>query len=579
MADEMNFYAQHFSQQYKLLGHEGQWSQCHCHDTGTGKVVSRELIYGQEKVKAWVKANNGKGNVFIGRSPRDKDGNVIACTALSLDLDPVRAKGTAATDQQHRIALRAAQYLSGRMPGAVIFSSGNGALVLFPLRRPISSERAERVGKEIENQARLYLESFKESINVDSTWDAARLVKVAGTISTKGNRAHWRYARLVGAFSNITGRGFKPCDEWINNMESEIRNEVNTGTLPRVGDELDRSKADFVLATRLKLQGFTLEEATRALKTYGLKEGREDRYYQQTVSKAYAAPVSAMVGGRAGGEAIRPVELWTPDNGLQGYTNRAVHKEPELPTGYAQIDRATHGLERGHIFTVGARTNNGKTTFSIGVAHNLCKLGKRVLFISTETQYHEVWDRYIAHATGVSAFKLQHGLVNGDGPQVQKFVERFKQHPFTVYDGSRPSLSVVRQAVEQATPDILVYDYFQHSEGRETRELEEFVMQIKELAKEKQIAVLMCAQLHDGPVNPKTQKLYPPTLGSMKNCKVLNDESRVVILLDWDRDGAQGDGAAAVKVILAKNKGPKTDCVLKLNRAIPRFEEDKEMSV
>ncbi len=568
----MKFYAQHFARQYELLGHEGHWSQCHCQDVTTGKLVSRELIYGKEKVKAWIAQNNGKGNVFIGRNPRSADGHVVACTSLSLDLDPIRDKGTAATPARHSKALESARLLSRRLSGSIIASSGNGALVLFPLRRPLPVERAERVGKAIENKARLLLESFKESINVDHTHDAARLVKAMGTMSTKGDRALWRPARFIGPVPDIAGAGFKSCDEWIDQLEGEIRDEVSAGILPRVGDELDRSKADFALAARLKLQGFTPEEAVRSLKTYGLKEGREDRYYQQTVSKAYAAPVSTVVARGTSG----PVELWTPDNGLEGYRSREQRKEPELPTGFATIDRATHGLIRGHIFTVGARTNCGKTTFSVGVAFNLCNLGKRVLFISTETQYHEVWDRYIAHATGVSAFKLQHGLINGDGPQVQKFVERFKQHSFIVYDGSRPTIPVIRQAVEQAAPDVLVIDYFQHAEGRETRELEELVMQIKELAKEKQIAVLMCAQLHDGAVNPKTNKLYAPTLGSMKNCKVLNDESRVVLLLDWDRDSQVGEAAAAVKCILAKNKGAREDCVLKLNRAIPRFEEDKE---
>jgi hypothetical protein len=61
----------------------------------------------------------------------------------------------------------------------------------------------------------------------------------------------------------------------------------------------------------------------------------------------------------------------------------------------------------------------------------------------------------------------------------------------------------------------------------------------------------------------------------MKNSKVLNDESHTVLLLDWDRDGVQGDGPAAVKVLMAKNKGPKVDIVLKLDRSVPRFTEDK----
>jgi hypothetical protein len=99
-------------------------------------------------------------------------------------------------------------------------------------------------------------------------------------------------------------------------------------------------------------------------------------------------------------------------------------------------------------------------------------------------------------------------------------------------------------------------------------------MGLKSLAMEKNVAMLVTAQLHDGAVNPKTNKLYPPTLGSMKNCKMLNDESRVVLLLDWERDSSQGDGPVAVKVLMAKNKGTRNDCVLRLDRAVPRFTDD-----
>lgn len=257
------------------------------------------------------------------------------------------------------------------------------------------------------------------------------------------------------------------------------------------------------------------------------------------------------------------------------YQKRDVHGEPELPTGFRELDAATFGLARGHIFTIGARTNGGKTSFSITVSSHLCGLSKRVLYISTETQFHEIWDRYIAASTGVSAFKIQHGLMSDQDKEcVGAFIERFKEQQFFVYDGSRPSISTVKKSIEQLSPDVVVLDYFQHVEGRETRELEEFVMSLHDLVKEKQIALLVCAMLHDGYPNPKTGKVPPPSLRDMKSCKVLNDESRVVVLLDWDRDGAIGDGPAAVKLILAKNKGPRNDVLLKLNRAIPRFENE-----
>lgn len=547
---------------------------CHAQDVMRKSVVSREIFQNEEEIIRWAKAQNGKGNVFIGRNPRDKDGNVIACTALSLDLDPERPKDSAATGAQLQESVSAARRVVHGFQCGIICVSGNGALVLFPLPAPVDKATGERLGKALEEQTRTIIgESLRDSnsartdlhgakVNVDSTWDAARLVKAMGTISTKGDKALWRHARIIESSHSATR-----CAQFLIDLQQSKAPAAPPAPSVEKG-VLDRSKADMALANRLKLQGFSAEDTFRALCQYSMRPGREDDY-QRIISKVFGG-----AGVVSGGES-RPVELWTPQNGLTGYRMRENHTIPELPTGFAAIDKATHGLQRGHIFTVGARTNTGKTTFSIGVAYNLCKSGKRVLFLSTETQYQEVWDRYIAVATGVSAFTLQHGNLNGSTERVNRFIDEFKRsHNFIVYDGGRPTIGHVRSALDQAKPDVLIFDYFQHVESRDTKQLEEFVMNLKELAKEKNVAILMCAQLHDGMINPKTNKLYPPTLGSMKNCKVLNDESRVVLLLDWDRDAAQGDGPAAVKAILAKNKGPKADAVLKLDRRIPAFSEE-----
>jgi replicative DNA helicase len=322
------------------------------------------------------------------------------------------------------------------------------------------------------------------------------------------------------------------------------------------------------LANRLKLQGFTAEAAYKALCEFSFRPGRTDDY-QRIIDKVYFGKGDIK-------DIAKPLTVWTPATGAAQYQRRGHAGTPELPTGFKAIDAATFGLVRGHIFTVGARTNAGKTTFAIVVARTLCGAGRRVLYVSTETVFEELWDRYAAVSTGISAFQIQHGLVTGPSKErLNSFFEEFKKHQLIVpADMSRPSLKQLRQLIDQSNPDVLVLDYFQHVDGRDTRELEELVMGLKSLAMEKNVAMLVTAQLHDGAVNPKTNKLYPPTLGSMKNCKMLNDESRVVLLLDWERDSSQGDGPVAVKVLMAKNKGTRNDCVLRLDRAVPRFTDD-----
>lgn len=589
------FYPTALRQQYRLLKHKGHYSQVHLlaanesqwapkveefkrkygrdpndKEFNSLKTLDRRLLNGEEKVIAWAKEWNGKGNLFVGRNPRSSTGDALHCTALSLDLDPVRPKEAAASEIQHLSAIKAGQHIRASFGFGVVSSSGNGCLLLFPLREAVTKEVAERWGRAIEEYARKLI-GLEDNLNVrvDSTFDAPRLCKCLGTISTKGDPSLWRHAKFISD-PHDPGNPTKFYD-WLDAVPKEAPKDVFPASLSN--GELDRSKADFAFVCSLKSRGFGPDDAYKAFRSFAAKSGREERYYENTFKKAYYG-LSEVVSGRSG-VLERSIDLITPQSGILGYRSRSSTGVPELPTGFAAIDKATFGLTRGTIFTVGARRGAGKTTFAVGAALNICRAGKRVLFLSTETTYTEVWDRYVASGTGTSAFALQHSLkLNGHQRDVDSFMQEFTdRHSFTVYDGSRPSAGLVRRIVEQSAPDVLIFDYFQHVEARDVKALEEFVMDLNDLAKEKQFAVLMCAQLHDRR-NPQTNKPYPPTLNDMKNSKVLNDESRVVLLLDWDSEGAKGDGPAAVKCVMAKNRGPKVDVLLKLDRSIPRFTEE-----
>src|SRR5688572_28388892 len=148
------FYEGQLRQQYQLLGHKGYWTQGRCIDLTQNQIISQELLDGEEKVIAWAKENNGRGNVFLGRSPRRGEGTVLETRCLSLDLDPERPKGTAATVDQLQETLEAAKRITSFFRYGVVCSSGNGALVLFPLREPVDKATGEKWGKALENEAK-----------------------------------------------------------------------------------------------------------------------------------------------------------------------------------------------------------------------------------------------------------------------------------------------------------------------------------------------------------------------------------------------------------------------------------------
>lgn len=568
------FYEAQLRQQYRLLGHEGHHTQGRCINLNENKIVSQKLLKSEDEVVSWSAAQNGKGNVFIGRAPRNAQGGVCGASCLSIDIDPIRAKGEAATEVQHKEALDAGKLVAKQLDYGVVGSSGNGALVLFPLGKFVDKESAEKLGRVLEDEARRLIQEagLSEKVTVDSTWDCARLCKAMGTLSVKGDARLWRHARFITNPSIVQA----PPEGFIERLEQVVQAVAARSSNQQVAlgvekGELDRSKADIALANRLKLEGFGPEDVLRSLKAYSMRPDREDDH-RRIIQKVFfnQGEIKDLVNEKQ-------IKLWTPINGADGYNERRTggRTGSDLTTGIASLDRLTRGIPRTSILTVGARTDCGKTAFAIGAAYANCRAGKRVLYFSTENEYTEIWDRYFATATGISAYRIQdHKLDGFDRERFEAFSKDFStKHQFAVYDGSRPSIADIRRAVEDFKPDLIGLDYFQHFEQKDARLLAEFVVQVHELVREKKIGCLMTAMAHDR-WDLKTRKPLPISMGDIKDCHTIQDESRTVVLLDWDRDGVVGDGSAAVKCVLAKNKGPRDTLVLKLNRTIPRFEED-----
>ena len=171
---------------------------------------------------------NAAGNVYVGIQPRPrrlfelapnvvrplKSGagrkDVEVVTATVIDLDPVRPKDTASTDAELAQAMAAAEAASAWCEGEGLvrprlMMSGNGAQLWFALPpTPLGGERRERLQaglKTFEAAVRERVQS--EAVHVDSIHDVARIIKVIGTVSHKGDGQGDRPHRVSAALSGF----------------------------------------------------------------------------------------------------------------------------------------------------------------------------------------------------------------------------------------------------------------------------------------------------------------------------------------------------------------------------------------
>ena len=156
------------------------------------------------------RALSDSNNLYVGRNPRPfsisssidrmdpslriraSDSQIEILTAFSLDIDPLRKKGSAATVQQREAALKFALLLQ-RFIGGHIDSSGNGAYLWISFRTPIKITPENST--EIKTQCKTWQERIRESfvpedygLRIDGCFDFSRLKRAIGTYNYKAGR-------------------------------------------------------------------------------------------------------------------------------------------------------------------------------------------------------------------------------------------------------------------------------------------------------------------------------------------------------------------------------------------------------
>jgi hypothetical protein len=591
--------------QYKLFAHEGFWTQLHAQEPKENRLVSRELVKGEDSVVQWARQFNGKGNLYLGRAARDAQGTPIRVGVFTLDVDPVRAKGTASSAELHGKAIATGRHIQHSVGGGYLCSSGNGALLVVPLDRAIAEDlpRWAEKCKQFESQLR---DAFQTpEVTIDATQDAARLCRLLGTWNVKGAQEHWRPARFLTNASFQTNR--PRIRETISSLPTPVYGSgsnlgggtpyLETKTMP-VSAQLPtydhsvyptREKAEFAFALRLKLAGFGPEDIRQQLGSYGYIQNPRDA--QRVIEKLFASgptvpggPTSfqrsnGVAGGQGvanGGEMLRaPEPLWTPASGTVS-ADTAVDGET-VGTGFRFLDQKLGGFRSGYVYAIEAPTNVGKSTYITQVANHLSRSGRRVLLVTTESDIKEAVQRIKAIETGIPAHSLDTNRLTGDQlRRVDEFTTRFKKYPLFIRYTTNPGQVAIDRDIQESKAEVVLWDYYQHFEtGTENRQVQlaSLARWFESTALKYQIPFIVAAQLHRR-VDFKTNKVLPSTMDQIKDCKVLNDAAKVVITLDWQHGENQTeDGPVPVVMNIAKNKGPMCSGVVRLVRNIPRFEE------
>jgi replicative DNA helicase len=208
-----------------------------------------------------------------------------------------------------------------------------------------------------------------------------------------------------------------------------------------------------------------------------------------------------------------------------------------VPTGFADLDRLTAGLQRSDLVIVAGRPSMGKTAFCLNIAeHAALRADVGVALFSLEMSKEQLAMRMLCSEARVDLSRVRTGhLTDREFRELAEAAARLSYAP--IYVDDTPALSVLELRAKarrlhrdpEAKLKLVIVDYLQlmrSSEGKDSREQEisEISRSLKALAKELNLPVIALSQLNRQVENRSPPK---PRLADLREC--VTGDTRVML--------------------------------------------------
>lgn len=231
-----------------------------------------------------------------------------------------------------------------------------------------------------------------------------------------------------------------------------------------------------------------------------------------------------------------------------------------IPSGFKILDDTLGSFQNGYVYTIGARTSMGKTTFMLNLISNILK-NKRVGVFSLEMSSQIIYAKLACIEAGIRYRDFFDGKISEfDIRRIELIEERLSQLPLFIDDEA----SLTTQKLEARSKrfksnkkiDIIFIDYLTRIKcnGKyfsKHMEIDEITKAIQALAKKLEIPIIMLAQLNRQAASATRTR---PSMTDFKESGSIEEDSDACLLLHRPDyyDKTQKPGMA--ELIIDKNR-------------------------
>ncbi|MBO5090008.1 MAG: replicative DNA helicase [Clostridia bacterium] len=238
-----------------------------------------------------------------------------------------------------------------------------------------------------------------------------------------------------------------------------------------------------------------------------------------------------------------------------------------IPTGLGELDKMITGLNKSDLIILGARPGMGKTAFALNIARNVAvNENKTVCFFSLEMTRDQLAQRMLSSEAGIPSAKLRTGELEPDewtrlaqaGDVLSKTQIYFDETSGITVQEMKAKLLRMKKV------DLVVVDYLglmksaKKTENR-VQEVSEITRNLKIMAKDLKVPLLVCAQLSRGTEGKGGS--HKPGLADLRESGSIEQDADIVLFLYREKyydnekkeDEDKGDPNKA-ECIVAKNR-------------------------
>src|SRR6266545_2832192 len=257
-----------------------------------------------------------------------------------------------------------------------------------------------------------------------------------------------------------------------------------------------------------------------------------------------------------------------------------------VPTGFADLDEMTRGLQGGDLIIIAARPSMGKTSLVLNIAQHVAVQPElSVGVFSLEMSKESLFIRLLTSEAQIDSHRLMSGAIaQKDYGRISQALETLSAMRLFIDDTANVGVLEMRAKSRRLQAEhglnLLVVDYIQLMSARgryenRTLELASISRSLKGLAKELNIPIVVLSQLSRA---PESRSDHRPQLSDLRESGALEQDADVVVFiyredLYPDKSQPATDAQGVAELIVGKQRNGPTGVVkLAFIREFTRFE-------